>query len=114
LSKYLKLWTIFCVSILLMAPLLSDTLSNEKKSVDISVLIEEAKKAPLEKRFELILEIKKEIANMNDENRAIAIAKVQIQRKAFRAENNISKKEIETFKRKIKAYEANVSKDIKK
>jgi competence protein ComGC len=106
LNKYFKLLAILSVSLLLVIPLFS----NDKNNVDIAVLIEEAKKAPIEKRFELILQIKKTIANMNDENRAIAIAEVKTQRKAFRTENNMSNAQIEAFRRKIKAYEANASK----
>ncbi len=110
MNKYLKLWTILCVSMLLF----TSAFSEDKESVDIAALIEEAKKAPLPKRFELIIQIKKEIATMNDENRAIAIAEVQTQRNAFRNENNMSKTELEAFKQKIKAYEANLSKDMTK
>jgi hypothetical protein len=89
-------------------------ISKEQKTVDIAALIEEAKKAPLEKRFKLILEIKKTIASMNDENRAMAIAEVQTQRKSFRKENNMSQKQVDAFKAKMKAYEANTSKGSRK
>jgi hypothetical protein len=110
LNRYFKLWAISLVCIFLITPLIS----KEQKSVDIAALIDEAKKAPLEKRFELIIKIKKTIANMNDENRAIAIAQVQAKREAFKNENNMSQEQVEAFKLKIHAYEANRSKDIAK
>ena len=111
MNKYFKLLTIPAVCISLMTPLISN---DKKTAVDIAALIDEAKKAPLEKRFELIIQIKKTIAKMNDENRAIAIKEVQAQRKAFSHENNMTQKQVAEFKVKIQAYEANSSKDTKK
>jgi arginine/lysine/ornithine decarboxylase len=94
--------------------LLAATISRSEEMIDITKLIEEAKKAPFEKRFKLILKIKKTIASMNDENRAMAIAEVQTQRKSFRKENNMSQKQVDAFKAKMKAYEANTSKGSSK
>jgi hypothetical protein len=49
---------------------------------------------------------------MNAKNRAIAIAEVKMQRKAFRNENNISQKQAKEFKIKIEEYEANTAKGL--
>jgi hypothetical protein len=104
----MKLKNLFFIGILLTTPLIS----IEEDNVTITALIDEAKKAPLFKRIELIIKIKKVIASMNEEKRAVAIAEVQVQREAFRNENNVSQEQIEEFRAKMIAYEVNSSTDI--
>jgi hypothetical protein len=110
MNKKIKLGAIVFLSTFLMLPILS----NDKDNKEITVLIDKAKNAPLSQRIELIMQIKQNIASMNDENRAIAIAEVQKQRKAFISENNMSKAEVKLFTQRIQAYESNLSKDVKK
>jgi hypothetical protein len=102
----MRLITLLFLAICLTTPLLSTAEDN------LTTLIDEAKKAPLFKRIELIIQIKKLIASMNEEKRAVAIAEVQVQREAFRNENNVSQEEIKEFRAKMIAYEVNSSTDI--
>jgi hypothetical protein len=72
-------------SILLAGILLgTTTLAMAEEVVDITNLIEEAQNATPEQRFELINEIKDQIATMNEDDRATAIAQVQASRDTMR------------------------------
>jgi glycerol-3-phosphate cytidylyltransferase-like family protein len=104
----MKLKTLLFITIFSTTPLLSTAEDN------LTALIDEAKKAPLFKRIELIIQIKKLIASMNEEKRAVAIAEVQVQREVFRNENNVSQEQVEEFRAKMIAYEVNQSNDINK
>ena len=76
----MKLRTVLITGILLG----TSTLSMASEPVDITNLIEQAKNSAPEQRFELINEIKGQIATMNENDRATAIAQVQASRDAMR------------------------------
>jgi len=76
----MKLRTILLTGILLG----TTTLAIATEPVDITNLIEEAKNSAPEQRFELINQIKGQIATMNESDRATAIAQVQSSRDTMR------------------------------
>jgi hypothetical protein len=78
----MKLRTILLAGMLLATPIL--VMADEV--TDVSILIEEAKNATPDKRFSIINEIKTQIATMNEDDRAVALAEVQAARDGVRQE----------------------------
>jgi hypothetical protein len=78
----MKLRTILLAGMLLATPIL--VMADEV--TDVSILIEEAKNATPDKRFEIINDIKAQIARMNEDDRAVALAEVQAARDGVRQE----------------------------
>jgi hypothetical protein len=78
----MKLRTILLAGMLLATPIL--VMANEV--TDVSILIEEAKNATPDKRFSIINDIKTQIATMNEDDRAVALAEVQAVRDGVREE----------------------------
>jgi hypothetical protein len=78
----MKLRTILLAGMLLATPIL--VMANEV--TDVSILIEEAKNATPDKRFSIINDIKTQIATMNEDDRAVALAELQTARDSVRQE----------------------------
>jgi hypothetical protein len=74
--------TILLAGMLLMTPMLM--MAEEVK--DITVLIEKAQNATFSERFEIIGQIKKHLSTLNEQDREVAMAQIQVARDATRQE----------------------------
>ncbi len=111
--------TMILASMLLMTPVL--TIADE--TIDITTLIEKAKNATFTERFEIIGKIKEKLSTMNEEDREVAMAEIQVVRDRTRQERkeqfagemsekriadikaNMTPEQVKEFDAKIKAHQ---------
>jgi hypothetical protein len=72
--------TILLAGMLLMTPIL--TIAEEV--TDLTVLIEKAQNATFSERFEIISQIKEHLTTLNEEDREVAMAQIQVARDGTR------------------------------
>ena len=81
----MELRTIVLVGVLAGMLLATPVLVHADEARDISILIEKAKNSTFLVRFEIISEIKAQLATMNDDDRAVAMAKIEVARESIRS-----------------------------
>ena len=80
----MELRTIVLVSVFAGMLLATPVLVHADELKDITTLIEKAKKSTFFGKFEIIGQIKEQLAKMNEEDRAVAMAKIEAARESIR------------------------------
>jgi hypothetical protein len=81
----MELKTTVLVGVLAGLLLSTPMLVHADEARDISILIEKAKNSTFLEKFEIISEIKAQLATMNDDDRAVAMAKIEVARESIRS-----------------------------